>query len=310
MAMRKSILIVAVGTLLGAGAVAAISATGERGRMGGPLHFGGWGEGRFGGKWREHRLPRTQEEYDARTRERFARLDRNGDGVIDAAEIEADFAQRMRRRSGMHEHMGQRVLRRFDADRDSKVTKEEFIAGIRNRFAQLDLDNDGKITDADLPPMLRGRGALTAEDGGTRRGRMFALLREADANKDGVITLDEALTAAEKRFVLLDRNKDGVVDSADRDAMRKETVDYRVKRFIHRYGADADGKVTKDQFYAEAKERFARMDLNNDGTISREEWPGRDWGWRGRGWHGRSGPADQHDDASPAQRQDDGAKRN
>ena len=108
------------------------------------------------------------------------------------------------------------------------------------------------------------------------------------------------MAAADKRFAGLDRNKDGVIDTADRDALRAETVDYRVKRFIHCFGADADGKVTKEQFAAKAKERFARMDLNNDGTIGRDERPGHHWRGHGerRGWWGRGGR--DHDDRNDA----------
>ena len=54
-----------------------------------------------------------------------------------------------------------RFLKRFDADGDGKVSKDEFRPLRQgSRFAELDLDGDGKITEADLPPMMRGRGIL------------------------------------------------------------------------------------------------------------------------------------------------------
>lgn len=297
MSKRKTILIVA-GALLAVGAVAAISAPGDRGhRMGG----WGWGGDGMGGKGRWSRQPMTQEEFDANTRARFARLDRNGDGVIDASEIEAAMAQRAARHKGHRDGMGERLLRRFDVDRDGKVTKDEFMKNVRDRFAELDLNNDGRITDEDLPPAMRGRGFLTGNAEPPRRGigrRIFTLLRDADANKDGIITREEVTAAAERRFAALDRNQDGVLDKADGDALRRATADYRVQRFMHRYGADSDRKVTKDQFFAKAKERFARLDRDGDGTISRDErGGGRMW----RGWHGRRGePAEQGGEARPA----------
>ena len=118
------------------------------------------------------------------------------------------------------------------------------------------------------------------------------LLREAGTDKDGAITLDAVLAAADKQFARFDRNKDGAVDKADFDALRKEMVEYRVKRFIHHFGADKDGKVTRDQFMAKSNERFAQMDYNNDGTISSDERPGGGWFGRGRG-QGMGGPDGQ-----------------
>ena len=302
MAKRKTVFI-AAGALLAVGAVAAISAPGDRGHRGGDsMILGGWGDGLMGGKGRWSRQPMTQDEFDATTRARFARLDKNSDGVIDASEIEAALARRVERRGKDGGRMGQRLMRAFDTDRDGKVTKEEFMASVRARFAQLDLNNDGRITDDDLPPVMRGRNILAGEGSGRGPGRrILRLLRDADTNKDGVVTLDETLAAADKRFARLDRNKDGIVDKADGDALRAETVDYRVKRFIHNFGADSDGKVTKEQFAAKARERFARMDLNNDGTISRDERPGwrRGHGER-RGWFGRGGRAAEDGDAPAA----------
>lgn len=298
---KKKTILIAVGILAAVGAVAAVSAQGHRGQWrhgltqfgeGDGFGLGGYGgggmRGRFGGSL-------TKDEFDARTRERFARLDRNSDGVVDAAEFEAAMTGRMSRiqeRMGGGLRMGERLIRMFDTNNDGRVTKDEFQAGIKKRFGEMDLNNDGRITDEDLPPLMRGQNALSGGAGtglGMGRGMGFPMLRwlqDVDTNKDGVITLDEAQAAADKRFVLADRNKDGIVDKSDFDALRKEMIDYRVKRFIHHFGADKDGKVTREQFAQKAQERFAQMDLNNDGTIARDERPGRGWFGRGHGGHG------------------------
>lgn len=300
---RKAKTIIAAGVLLSlGGVVAALSQTDgghHHGRwMGGHHYHHGWGrgpDGSWAGGFGRVKAPLTRDEFDARTRERFARLDRNNDGVIEAAEVEAAATSRMNEgpMSRMKAQIGQRLLRRFDANRDGKVTREEFLAGVRARFAELDLNNDGRITDDDLPPLMRGRGVLSG--GAAATGPMLgwmgalALLRDADANKDGVIGLDEALAAAERRFAGHDRNKDGVLDTTDGDTLRKEIIDYRIQRFIHFFGADRDGRITREQFAAKAGERFARMDLDNNGVISRDEMPGR-WWRMGRGGRGGEGP--------------------
>ena len=83
----------------------------------------------------------------------FDRLDKNGDGFIDAKDLERATAERIALAS-------KRFFRRFDADGDGKVTRDEFNRFAKERFASHDVDDDGKITEADLPPMLRGRGFL------------------------------------------------------------------------------------------------------------------------------------------------------
>lgn len=252
----------------------------------------------------------TAEDFDTRTRERFARLDKNSDGIVDAAEVEAGMAAMGSRRREIGDMMRGRLQGRFDADRDGKITREEFLARAGREFARVDLDGDGRITDADLPPVMRGRGVLKGEasgipggrgarpTGGATHGGMMGgglqRLIAADANKDGIITREEVLAEAGKRFVELDRNKDGVVDKADHDAMRKEMTDYRVRRFLHEHGAGTDGKLTREQFQKSAKERFAERDINNDGRVDRQDMmPGRG----GEDMGGRRGPRMDREDA-------------
>lgn len=277
---------------------------------GGMDRDGGWR-----GMWGRGGRSMTQDDFDTRSRERFARLDKNSDGAIDAAEVEAAMAGQGGRGPQMGEAMSQRFLAMFDTNRDGKVTRDEFLARVRVEFGRADLNSDGRITDEDLPPMARGRNVLKGEGrmgpmmgggmmgGGAMggRGMMLGRLIEADANKDGVITLDEAMASATRRFEQLDRTKDGAVDKADFDALRKETADYRVQRFMHEYGADKDRKVTRDQFFGRAKERFAERDINRDGRLDRQDMmpgmgpdagpggPGRGRGMMDRGPMGPDG---------------------
>lgn len=261
---------------------------GDRGERG-ERHHGRWG------RWSRREM--TKADMEERARSRFARFDANSDGVIDRAEIEAQFTQNAGRRGRRNRMMGgiQRRIMRMDADRDGKVTKAEFIKRIEDGFKRADLTGDGQITDLDLPPFMRGRDVLSGKAGrgpgrgmhrGHRRGmRMFRLLRGANTNGDNVVTKDEVMAAVEKRFALMDRNGDGVLDTADREAMRKEMIAYRVDRFLHRFDARATGKVTREAFMAKAAERFAERDVNGDGKINRE-----DRGDRGRRWNRRGGP--------------------
>ncbi len=267
--MKQRSLVLVSGVLLAAGVIGAMAAP----PRGGMWENGGDGARGNRGGMRGGLAPRsiTADEYDTLTRERFARLDKNGDGVIDAAEIEAAIAAGGGRHRGAtaKSGVGERVLQRF-GDKDGKITRVAFLAEAKRRFAQLDLNNDGKITDDDLPPMMRGRGMLKAT-GPTIAGPMghrLVALRQADVKQDGIITQDAFLAVQAQRFDQWDRNKDGVVDASDFQMMQKDAVAYGAKRFLHAYGADADGKVTKDQFFKVAKERFARLDRKGEGRIT------------------------------------------
>lgn len=301
--MSKRKVLIAAAVLIAGGAAIAVSAPGDRGHnMGGGMMDRWMGEGRHGlglgglsGGWGREL---TRESFDEKVRERFARFDLNSDGAIDMTEIEAALAK-----DGKHRGFRKRRADRDNAEkrevrRGRSVTKSEYVDEVRRRFALLDLDSDGRITDADLPPRMRGRDALSklSQDRASRmhrhrHGPRLGFLRGSNVDKDGGIALDEAVRVASERFDRMDRNKDGTLDRADRQAFAKETTDYRVKRILHRFGAVSEGKITREQAFKVAGDTFERLDRNNDGTISRSERRGR-WHrhrdrhnerhWRGR----------------------------
>ena len=81
--------------------------------------------------------PTVQVRGDVQPRQqaRFARLDRNGDGFVTAAEFPRNGAGR---------------VARFDVNRDGKVSRGELVEGALARFARLDADRDGQVTPQEL----------------------------------------------------------------------------------------------------------------------------------------------------------------
>jgi hypothetical protein len=70
-----------------------------------------------------------------RSAQYFARLDKNGDGAVDASEFVIAETERIAERA-------RQFFKRFDADGDGKVTREEFSRGSRERFTASDPDGD------------------------------------------------------------------------------------------------------------------------------------------------------------------------
>jgi Ca2+-binding EF-hand superfamily protein len=139
----------------------------------------------------------------------FARLDKNGDGFLSADEVESARGGRDRPRWNA---FIEKKLASADADHDGKVSRAEFDVAAKNRFTAADANGDGTLSQqemADSPRVLQ-RNQRMAE----------AVLHKMDANGDGKISRDEYLAAAKQRFAKLDRNGDGVLTRDDRGHRR------------------------------------------------------------------------------------------
>ena len=132
----------------------------------------------------------------------------------------------------------------------------------------------GTVAALAAAPHFRGHHRMgMGFDGGDRpRGaRLAERLKEMDANKDGVVTLEEFLGRRDAGFARLDKTGDGFVDASDIAARAKENTDYRARRFLKMFDANKDGKVSKEEFEQRAKDRFAMRDLNSDGAIDLDD---------------------------------------
>src|SRR5262245_35252147 len=285
--MAKKVLLIA-GVLLAAGTVAAISAPHFRG--GGHMRHGHqgsiFGEGggglfgpspaRYGERLKEMDANKdgviTLDEFLARRDPSFARFDKNNDGVVDRAEFEAAAKESA-------DYWVKRFIKRFDTDRDGRISKDEFAKARRERFAMRDLDGDGRIGVEDMAPGVRERVRRwmgdRAKDGqdGKEAGK--------DTKEQRPFSLQRLLGRADRQFNSLAKNGDGSIDAKDLEPMAAERVAFASKRFCRRFDADGDGKVTKDEFNRFAKERFANLDLNDDGKITDSDLPPM---LRGRGF--------------------------
>ena len=80
-------------------------------------------------------------QIQARMTQMFNRLDANEDGVVDASELA--------------NARGGRMLARFDADADGRITREEFDVGLAAAFKAMDKNGDGVVTADERPQRPR-----------------------------------------------------------------------------------------------------------------------------------------------------------
>lgn len=150
----------------------------------------------------------TRDAMVAQVRNHFARLDTNRDGFITQDEMAAMRAHRMSQR-GQHVR-GQRMATRdpgqafdrLDSNRDGMLSRDEFARGREIRRERMAMRGP-----------MQGR-----RMGGMMRGGM---LRMADADRDGRVSLAEAQNAAVRHFDMMDANRDGAVTREERRGMRQ-----------------------------------------------------------------------------------------
>jgi Ca2+-binding EF-hand superfamily protein len=193
---------------------------------------------------------------------RFAEMDRNGDGIITRAEWRGTAV----------------AFDQADWNNDGRLSGDEVRVGATPpamRFAQMDQNGDGMITRAEW------RGTAQAFD-------------RNDWNNDGRLSGDEVRFGATPPAILyaeMDQNGDGVITRAEwrGGAQAFNQADWnndgRLSGDEVRVGLDRPNAQTTP----DTAMRFAEMDQNRDGIISRAEWRGNaqsfdqhDWNSDGR----------------------------
>ncbi|HEV7239563.1 MAG TPA: hypothetical protein VGQ36_10005 [Thermoanaerobaculia bacterium] len=143
---------------------------------------------------------------------------------------------------------------RYDANKDDKLTPEEFRGG-KTLFAAYDVNADGTLT----------REEVKSAKGASTRPSFRAL----DTDKDGFVTRRE-WTGTQEEFDAVDLDNDGVWSKADLAAEKFRT---QAKGLIERLDTDKDGVLSGDEWAAAQRDAasFRRQDLNRNGTLDLDE---------------------------------------
>jgi hypothetical protein len=125
-----------------------------------------------------------------------------------------------------------------------------------------------------------------------------AFFKEADTNKDGIVSKIEAAQFADARFAEADANKDGTVSEVEAEVLKQQhKADFDSKaqeRFAHT-DANKDGKLQKTELPRMPDVVFARLDTNKDAALSPDEMRAHGFGHvkepgpKNNGKHGRPG---------------------
>lgn len=126
-----------------------------------------------------------------------------------------------------------------------------------------------------------GPGMMMGQPG---RGRYTMI----DANDDGVVSTEEAASAADEVFTAMDADDDGVLTldeylsvrmgpqlgyNPDRQAAQQQQKQERFAAL----DADTDGAVTKEEFLAAAETHHRGADADGDGTVTPWEHRRQNW---------------------------------
>jgi len=184
----------------------------------------------------------------------LAKLDKNSDGQITADEVRPAFPEG-RGPGGPGEGRGRRepggdaggnvveenvkTLMAFDANGDGKLSKAELPERMQGIFERADENKDGFLTADEIRKFAAAQAATTQPGGPEGRGGREGGRREGFGRDMNFIRMDPVLAA-------VDTNGDGILSA---DEIRNAA------KSIRTLDADGDGKVSREELMAAMRRR-------------------------------------------------------
>jgi Ca2+-binding EF-hand superfamily protein len=119
--------------------------------------------------------------------------------------------------------------------------------------------------------------ALPAMAGGGEDCQQKSTRLDVEGNPDGAISASEHAASADKRFEMMDADKDGRVTAAEIGASHgAESAAWAKQRMsaadkIRKLDADNDGALTRAEYAAGSQKMFSKMDADGDGNLTAAE---------------------------------------
>lgn len=182
-------------------------------------------------------------------------------------------------------HAGNAFIGTWDDDGDGKVSRAEYEAVRKARFATSDGDHDGSLTvDEYVNEYAVRLDRDIADERAASLKQTDTRFKALDKDEDKFISHAEYDSSGDRAFVHLDRNKDGKVTQEDADPAVKQASTQRRRSIIGMptshslagmleiYDDDGDDVLTREQYDTQRSKVFALTDTNHDGKLDHDEY--------------------------------------
>ncbi len=186
-------------------------------------------------------ITHSRDQGVAKVRDHFARMDANRDGFVAGDEMQAMRGQHQGMKRQMGEQRGRggdrmadrgrvggdptAAFDRLDANRDGMISRDEFGRARETRIERKVVMNGAP--GAAMDGNHQGMRKMHRMGGGRMGGGMMKM---ADINRDGRVSLQEATTSALQRFDRVDANRDGRITPDERRQNREQRKQMRAPK--------------------------------------------------------------------------------
>lgn len=191
-------------------------------------------------------------------------------------------------------HAGAQFIRGWDRDGDGKVSRAEYEAARKERFAETDKDGNSSLSEDEYANEYTVRlDQQVADERKASVEQTYVRFRSLDKDRDGTVSRSEYDASGTRSFEHLDQDKDGRLTKQDapanasaagssgdsgraarpraRSVINMPSTHSRAG-FIEIHDEDDDGVVTREQYQALRAGAFTRTDSNADGKLSESEY--------------------------------------